>query len=817
MPATLSADAALPSTKAFSPVAEAQGYFSVHGDFSYYPTSAHKRRAPCEASDGAVVGTTDRVAKVTLSPSTHRRPGRADNSPSPSGLSCSPSQGTLDIGSLSRRSSSQPLASTQLEGNAVLKSVSVSPSFVKGGAPLLHRYRTSRANTSQRSLHRSASLPLQGSTCTLASTGVATKRLNNVRRSLLHTRSATVAKACTTPAPPKDDVAQEAVLQEPRATQVRPQNLPLSTSSFSRKRADNADAEVPLTSVRLGAAAPASSSSLKKSSETPVEPVAASRRVTGTSCVNDVHVEGKVCGKGEDQGASTASFSEQMDPSSVLSRSVTTALYCHEKDCLHSEQSICEFIQMQRELRRCYATMENYEVMLARLRDDCALSRAQLCRFQQEYTQNEKEVEAQGRAEITEQRDALLSALRQSNVNDASNLKISVGLDHDPKEATEERLRDTWQATVDGLRSALREEQSAHAECLARLTEAMAAKARWKSRAVELLKWRKHVCRQIYTSSTPSFSSLSAGTSATSTGGSQTAPDAENSASNVSSPSPRLCCPSSPYKPPSCISSLPEARNLHSSVMSEVSSALPASPYEEGTDQCATDRKSEKDSSSTPAADRSCQSDSTAVSFLSPSATPAERVAKAVGSGVVVWPPLAGEQGGPTGKSAESSQTQPLTTAVALESSASAVLDDAGKQALPSSSSISPVSSGVLPSRVVRYTTSAAGSCTQDGYRPSWVDCEKNVVAAEPLRVVRDLFAFPRPPPCGGVGCTIRSIPSTPEALPTSCAVSAAMAPDSAERKCIELLRALLDKEKQLAFVAEERTKYKHLYEATQR
>ncbi|TPP53926.1 hypothetical protein CGC21_27525 [Leishmania donovani] len=805
MPATLSADAALPSTEAPS-VAEAHGYRSLHGDFNYYPTSAHKRRAPCEASSGAAAGTTNRVEEVALSPSTHCRAGRADTSPSPSGLSRSPSQGTLDIGSLARLSSSQPLASMPHEGNAALKSASVSRSFAKGGTPLLHRYRTSRADIAPLALHRSASLPLQTSTCNPVATGVTTKRLNNIRRSLLHTRSAAPSKPHAGPVSPKGDaVAREAVLHDSRVTPLRTQQLPPSTTSFSRKRADNADAEVPLTSVRLVDAAPASSSSLKKSAAAPVPPVAASRRATGTPGVNDVLVEGEICRKGEGQDVGTVPLCEQTHPASLLSRSVAAALYCHDKDCMHSEQSICEFIHMQRELRRCYATMENYEVVIAQLRDDCALSRAQLCRSQQEYAQHGKEMEAQVRAVLTEQTNALLSALRQSGASDASCLKTSAGPDRNTKDAAEECLRDTWQATLDELRRALREEQSAHAECLARLTEALAAKARWKSRAVELLK-AIGAC-----GAPPGVSTI--GNCASD---SQAEPNAGNSASDASSPSQRLYRPPSLYKPPPCVSSPSEAGKLRSSMTSEASTALPASPYEGATGDCASDKENEKDSSSMPGVDMNCQSDTTVASFLSPSATPAGRVAQALGSGVVVvWPPLAEGQEMSTEKSAESSRTQSSTTAAALESGDPALLDDAGKQGLQPSPTISSVSPGVLPSSVGRYTTSAVGSRTQDGCRLPLVGCEKAVVAAEPLRVMPDPFAFPRPPPSGGEACTIYSVLPTSDGLPTSCDVSAAMASGAAERQCKELLRALLDKEQQLALIAEERTKYKRLYEAT--
>ncbi|CBZ24647.1 hypothetical protein, unknown function [Leishmania mexicana MHOM/GT/2001/U1103] len=497
---------------------------------------------------------------------------------------------------------------------------------------------------------------------------------------------------------------------------------------------------------------------------------------------------------------------------------------------MHSEQSICEFIQMQRELRRCYTTMENYEVVVAQLRDDCALSRAQLCRFQQEYAQQGREVEASVRAELTDQTSGPLLAPRQSEAKDGSCLKTSGGPDRNTKDAAEECLRDTWQATLDELRRALRKEQSGHAECLARLTEALAAKARWKSRAVELLKWRKQVCREMHMSSTPSSSSFAAGPSAIGTCGGlpgvstigncasdfQGEPNAGSSASDMSPPSQRLYGPPSPYKPPPCVSSPSEAGKLRSSMASEASTALPASPYEEGTGDCAADKENEKDSSGTPGVDMSCQSDSTAASFLSPSTTPAGRVAKAVGSGaVVVWPPLAEGQGMSTGKCAESSRTQSSTIASALESGDSALLDDAGGQRLKPSPPTSSVSPGVLPSSAGCYTTSAIGSRTQDGCRPSLVGCEKAVMAAEPLRVMPDPFAFPRPPPSGGVACTIHSVLSTSDGLPTLCDGSAAMAPGAAGRQFKELLRAFLDKEQQVALIAEERTKYKRLYEAT--
>ncbi|CAJ1006486.1 hypothetical protein Q4I28_001801 [Leishmania naiffi] len=827
MPATLSADAALPSTRAPSPLAEGKGYRSLHGDFNYYPTSVHKRRQQREASGGEGIVTTNRVAEVSLSPST-RLVRRADTSPSPSGLSRSPSQGTLDIGLLGRHSSSQPLAPTPHEDNVALKPASASLCFAKGGAPLLHRYRTSCADVSPRALYRRTSFPSKVSTSIPVAADGTTKRPNNIRRSILNTRSVAPSEPCTVLTSLKDDSAtQEAMLQESGATPLQAQ-LPPSSTTF-RKRVDNLDGKVPLTSIRLVDAAPASPSSLKKSAAAPATPAAASGHTRGTSNVKSVHVEDEICGKGERQDIGTASLSAQTNPDSLLSRGVTTARHCNDRACMHSEQSICEFVHMQRELRRCYATMENYEVVVAQLRDDCALARAQLCRYRQEYAQPKKEMEAQVQAEATEQTNGLSLALQRLEANDASHENISAGPVQDAKDAAEEYLRGTWKTTVDELSRALREEQSAHAESLARLKEALASKARWKSRAVELFKWREQVCREVYASSAPLSSSLAAGTGAIRTSGappgvspirncasdSQAKPSTGHSASNASSPFQPLHHSPSPHKLLQCVSFLSEARKLRSSMASEVSTASAAPPDEGGPGDHVA-HESEKDSNSTPGVDMSCQSDSTTGSILSASPSLAGRITKALGSGVVVvWPPLTEEQGRGTGKSAELSRTQSSTTADAMEARPSVLCDDAGEQGLQPSHPINPISSSALPSSAGCCTMSTVESNVQEGCRASATGAEKAMVAAAPLRAIPDLFAFPSPPAYGDVGCAIHRSLSRSNPLPTSCDVSATMAPVSAERKCKELLRALLDKEHQLSLIAEERTKYKRLYEAT--
>ncbi|KAG5484880.1 hypothetical protein LSCM4_07653 [Leishmania orientalis] len=824
MPATLSVDAALASARAPT-LTEAQGYHSLHGDFSYYPTSAHKRRAPLEARGGAVVVSTKRVAAAPLSSSTDLD-GGAGTSPSSSGLSCSPSKGTSDISSLARRSSSQPLASTPHEGNAARKPASASLSFTKGGAPLLHRYRTSRADISPRVLHRSASLPSQVCISTPVVTGVATRRPKNTRRSLLHTRSAAPSEPFAALAPPENDaVAQEVASREPRATPPRTHSLPPCTTSFSRKRVDNPGAEVPLARVRLVEAAPASLSSSQKNAAASVAPATASKHTTLTP-----DVEGDARGTGGRQDVGTASFSARTHSGPSLSRSVDTAMHCHGRNCMHSEQSICEFIHMQRELRRCYATIESYEIVVAQLRDDCALAVAQLSQSRQECAQHKKEAEVQLQAEVSEKRDAQRLALRRSETDDGTHLKPSAGSDGNVKEAAEECLIDTLQTTIDELRRALQNEQSAHAESLARLTEALAAKTRWKSRAVELLRWREQVCRHLHMSSAPSSSPLatggtsSMGTSEAMPGvsaigncanDSQTELDAGGSASNVSTLSrPHDRLPSS-REQLSCVSSLSDLRKLRSSVISEVRGASSALLHEGVTGGWQGHKENEKGSNSMRGVDGSYQSDSTAASFSSSSTAPEGRVAKAAGSGVVVvWPPLAEEQERPPGGSAESSRTQSSKTGAALEARATALFENNGEHGAQPSPPISPISSAAQPSGLGGYTTSAGKSPAVEGCRSFSAGCERALAAAAPQPAVPDPFAFPKPSPSAGVVCTSRGGLPPSDTPSISWGVSSTMAPDFAQRKCKELLRALLDKEHQLALIAEERTKYKQLYEA---
>ncbi|KAG5484493.1 hypothetical protein LSCM1_07864 [Leishmania martiniquensis] len=829
MPATLSADAAFPSSRALSSHAGAQGYHSLHGDFSFYPTSAHKRRAPREPSGGAVVVNDKHVAEVPQSPSTDLD-GGVGTFPSFSGLSCSPSKGTPDADSLARRSSSQPLASTPHGGHVALKPASASLSFAKGGAPLLHRYRTSRADVLPRVLHRSISLPSQVSMSTPAAAGMTTRRPKNIRRSLLHTRTTAPSEPSAALAPPQGNaVAQGEVPREPHPTPLRIHSHPSHTNSSSRKRVDNPDVEVPVTRIRLVGAVPGPLSSSKGNAAAPAAPATASRQTTLPPDADDVHVKGEAHGREEKQDVGTAQLPAQTHPSSSLSRNATTVLHCHKQDCMHSEESICEFIRMQRELRRCYATIDTYEALITQLRDDCTLARAQLCQCRQEYAQHKKGIEAQVQAELTERTNALLSAPRRSEADDAPHLTPSAGPDGNVKSAAEECCVDTLQATVDELRRALKEEQSAHAESLARLTEALAAKTKWKSRAVELLQWREQVCQHMHMSSAHSSYPLGAArtslmdtsetppgisTTGNSATGLRAEVDAGGSASNVSSPSRRDDLPPSRPKSLSCVPSPPEIRELESSVISEVRAAPSALPHEVGTGGGLEHKENEKDNNSMRGVDGSCQSDLTAESFLSASTAPEGRAVKAVGSGVVVvWPPLEEEERSPM-QSAESSAAQSSTTAAALGAGASALSADNGKREPQPSLPISPIPSSALPSNLGCCTLSGAESCVVQGCRPLSAGCERALVAAVPLLVVPDPFAFPKPPSSGGVKCTIHSGLSSADPPPTWWGVSSAMAPDSAERRCRELLRALLDKEHQLALIAEERTKYKRLYEA---
>ncbi|KAG5483624.1 hypothetical protein CUR178_08291 [Leishmania enriettii] len=830
MPATLSADAALASARAPT-LTEAQGYHSLHGDFSYYPTSAHKRRAPLEARGEEVVVNTKRVVAAPLSSSTDLD-GGAVTSPSSSGLSCSPSKGTSDISSLARRSSSRPLASTPHEGNAARKPAFASLSFTKGGAPLLHRYRTSRADVSPRVLHRSASLPSQVCISTPVVTGAATRRPKNIRHSLLHTRSAAPSEPFAALAPPHNDaVTQKVASREPRATPLRTHSVPLyTTSSFSRKRVDNPDAEVPLSRVRLVEAAPASLSSSQKNAAASVAPATASEHTTSTPDVDRAHVESDAHGTGRRQGVGTASFSARTHSCPSLSRSVDTAMHCHGRNCMHSEQSICEFIHMQRELRRCYATIESYEVVVAQLRDDCALAVAQLSQSRQECAQHKKESEAQVREEVSEKTDAQRLALRRSETGDGTYLKLSAGSDESVKEAAEECLIDTLQTTIDKLRCALQNEQSAHAESLARLTEALTSKARWKSRAVKLLKWREQVCPHVRMSSAPSSSALAAaGTSSIGTSmampvvsaigncadDSQTELDAGGSASNVPTLSRRHDRLPSSREQLSCVSSPSEVGKLRSSVISEVRGTSSALLHEGGTGGWQGYKENEKDSNSMRGVDGSYQSDSTAASFSSSNTAPEGRVAKAAGSRVVVvWPPFAEEQERPPGGSAESSRTQPSKTGAALEARATALFENNGEHGAQPSPPISPISSAAQPGGLGDYTTSGGKSPAVEGCRSFLAGCEGALAAAAPQPAVPDPFPFPKPSPSAGVVCTSRGCLPPSDTPSISWDVSSTMAPDFAQRKCKELLRALLDKEHQLALIAEERTKYKQLYEA---
>ncbi|KAK7202227.1 hypothetical protein NESM_000293400 [Novymonas esmeraldas] len=797
------------------PSTEGQGYLSVHGGFSFYPTSAHRRRAARDASSGAPMPAAKRGSDVDVTPLTDAT-GRGSTSPSTSGLSRSPFRGAPQVSPRLRRSLSPPLTATPCRGHGPVTQAPAALTFARGGAPLLHRYRTSRADVSPRVRPRSASSPAPGA-ASGATTGGLPPQQSAASRGPFSNAHAS--------APPGRRLARASAAQRgmfadtPPAVPQRVQVLPTRVVAASPTLSVGVpDKEVPLTRVRLvGAAAPTSStpaSSLERAATDLTALVSARRHVSELPGRGVTRPASATCREEAacQEIAASRSSSAPARPELSSPTCVTGDLYCHDTHCVHSEQSICEFILMQRELRRCYASMENHESALVCARGECAAVEEQLRQTQREYAQHKQQVEAEVRAQVTEEVNALLWAQRRDSPagERGPECETARAPAHSAAEAAEECWRGALQTTVAELQGALEREQAAHADTLGRLTAALNAKARWKARTVGLLKQREEVCRQMRSSSTAHSSSVTpvVERDADGTGAAVTAVNGDGRLTpNSTSPAPRLGRPPSPHKAPS------GSARVDGSATPRAHAAFPSPPvHMDGGDvvgrkvgDCAMD------------VDVSRESDSTTESLSSPDTTLLGAEARAVGSGVVVvWPPLVREREEGTCKAAAPSLPLPTSSLTSKASAAPADLKTessspptgAGARGLPASP--------LRPSRVawahsawpqIASTGGAAVSCTPSGCAALRVDCGTPGRDCAQQRVTQDIFAFPRPPVAScSPGASDRHVaPGSALAVTT---------PDSAERRCQELLRALLDKERQLALVAEERTKYKRLYES---
>lgn len=787
---------------------DAQVYRSASGEYNYYPTSTHKRQHPAKQTMGehespCIEAKTERPKQSPSQDAAHC----GAVSPSSAGLSRSPSQLVPEKQSVTvRRSVSQPVSRSPTKSNDGVKPTRATGPL-GGGAPLLHRYRTSHvAFPHQESRSHSAASPLS------AVDGNRAKKVTYVRRSLLPSAAATQRKTL---------LSDAASASDSRTTPSRPPTL--------------GDA-VPVACVRLVETTHSNASAAdkptcnrgSKSSSPGANRVDQGQPRTSCTAATAQRPHGAAAEQNEKAAEATTqesgpSLSNHHLADAVLSRDASSFSVCSDVPCVHSEQSICEFIFMQRELRRCYAAMGDYEAVVAQLRQECTEAWTALHQLQRQCTQREEAVETAVRAELEEH----LPGFRRSR-DDAVKCTSSVEKEvwqvgeEGTAESAETKVcvETTWRETLDELQRALQAEKTAHSECRRELDEARSAESRWKSRATDLLAWRRSVCQQLDGSSpspidaargppggTPVHSAPVSTPHRLSSVAPGTSPGLSH-ASSLSSPAPRRFSPPRPHQ-------AQVIRQTQKSPMADEGvcdlSWLSALTKESS---CAAGEGGRARADAAHDAGESVLSTSETSTLSQDAVTCA--ATEAVGSGVVlVESRRALAMGGEEEEVADGnimehhpsllpfqSGLAPLAEKVLRESASKTTEVDRSVQS--STQLLSPERKGnaeMLP-RLVR-----SGSPQQRS--PAFKSRDERTAGSSQL-----LLAFPPPSFSNEVDDTMtntkrfvsRPLQSFEEA-------ATSVEGELAERRIKELLRALLDKERQLAVVAEERTRYRLLNE----
>ncbi|KPA75747.1 hypothetical protein ABB37_08286 [Leptomonas pyrrhocoris] len=473
---------------------------------------------------------------------------------------------------------------------------------------------------------------------------------------------------------------------------------------------------------------------------------------------------------------------------------------------------------MQRELRRCYMALDDYEVVVAQLRQECTEAWAAHHQLQRQWVQREAELTVQINAARGSERDAEVRKTENGDDRHLAESNCSVE-DTDVKAC----LQTTWRETVDALRRAFHEEKATHTATRRELDAALVAEKRWRTRAAELHRWRNRVCRQLDDSSLVSADTSEKHAAATGVGSTQVSPSHSPffpgpgnqhpecvHASNGSSPAPRFHSPPHPHQAPS----RPHADTAESAYNMADASVLSALTNASAAKD-SNGKAAEKSvvNTTTGTVDRSSAS-STDASGLSQDDCAGDATA-AVGSGRVrVETPEFEPQEEPAEDLIIQMPSQPQLSRSPLHTGpAPHAVTEAARRTQEAGAD-----NEINPSCIASPPTDAG--CINDPAlapegRELAAPLEKATQAtkqAQHQEQQRRQLAFP--PPTFAMTTDVpgshKSVCMPWSAKDTSDASRSAVV--LAERKCKELLGALLDKERQLALIAEERTKYKRLY-----
>lgn len=434
-----------------------EGYISSCGDSNIYPTSTHKR-INIKALRSSSMGHLDvsrgkiRVAARTPSPP----------SPNSPGLSRSPSQ--------SKQRHRQQTQQNTLLGRAPARSNS-SPSFSHTSAPLLSR--NSSASNVQSVLPASTTKFVIPWSSTAGASPQQPQHLEHGTSSLPKpsatstSSTATVASAVPSLPTPSRRKGLLAVTSDP---QIRPTPLQRRPGRPTHTEGWNSSTRI------CNDQQPAFERAVPSNDE-PQKP----------------------CGQARDNYGTEDSRATEVMERQVFQKE-SRVDYCQDKCCIHSKESIAEFIHMQRELRRCYAAMEDYESMVLKLREQSREAWAAHHQLQLEYSNRMMEGEVPA--------EQLLATLEA----EPHDVPIRLGSkvyplategEEDPSQRTDNNLKElqlietkkALEQQVSDLQSSLLKEQDAHAATRSSLAEARDAKSRLESRVATFTRWKQRLLR----------------------------------------------------------------------------------------------------------------------------------------------------------------------------------------------------------------------------------------------------------------------------------------------------------------------------------
>jgi hypothetical protein len=503
--------------------------------------------------------------------------------------------------------------------------------------------------------------------------------------------------------------------------------------------------------------------------------------------------------------------------SALLSKDPSQGPFCSDFHCIHSEKSIGEFILMQRELRRCYSTMEDYEEVVAQLRQECFSARAALHQLQQRCVQHEAEMDAAVREELIGQRSPLRQppCASEEGTSGAGNegTQTSNSNDRAADETMAACLETTWHEVLDELRRALQQEKAAHAATRHELHTVRFERNYWRACTAELRQEQRSLRRKWADASPEPYKSAGGHLSTTSVNSARASPSrtspiafpdedcAHHPQSSISSsPAPRFHSPPHPHQVPHnprVIAADVDGSTTELSVLSALTDASPARMMgiEAGTMNSTGE----------------CAANDAAYSrYLS---SVAGESAEAVGSGLVV---VEGE------RAEKQDQTPGEQSTLSLSLSgktADTTTETKARKPCESHVGYQIGRGSTVVSSVETHTVEQAGRSTPlaTSKHSNFALLLDRITSSSRRRQQHQQeeqqFAFPPPAVAkarhDGMLRNHACAPHITEQAETANMQSVELK----ERKCKELLCALMDKERQLSFVAEERTRYRRLYE----